>query len=81
MEWTELTVSNKVEVTAAVVTPPVLMFARTGAPNPIEESCRLKQIKEYLNPLAPLEECCFSQVLLHHHHHHPWHLSCHSLKA
>lgn len=38
----ELTISNKDDVTAALVTPPVLMFARTGAPNPIEESWRLK---------------------------------------
>jgi hypothetical protein len=36
-----LTVSNKDDVMAALVTPPVLMFARTGAPNPIEESWRL----------------------------------------
>lgn len=33
-----LTVSNKDEVIAASVTPPDRMFARTGAPNPIEES-------------------------------------------
>lgn len=33
-----LTVSNSVEVTEAFITPPILMFARTGASNPIEES-------------------------------------------
>jgi len=38
----KLTVSNKDDATAASVTLPVLMFARIGAPNPIEESCRLK---------------------------------------
>lgn len=37
-----LTVSNNDDATAASVGPPVLMFARTGAPNPIEESWRLK---------------------------------------
>lgn len=30
--------SNRDEVTAAFVCPPVLMFARTGAPKPMEES-------------------------------------------
>ena len=44
MEIKRLTVSNKDEVTAAGVTPPVLMFALTGAPNPMEESWRLKTI-------------------------------------
>jgi hypothetical protein len=39
-----LTDSSKDDVTAALVTPPVLMFARTGAPKPIEESCRLISI-------------------------------------
>lgn len=38
---TKLTVSSKDDVTEALVTLPVLMFARTGAPNPIEESWRL----------------------------------------
>lgn len=32
------TVSNKDEVTTALVTPPVLIFVRTGAPKPMEES-------------------------------------------
>lgn len=36
-----LTDSNKEDVTVALVIPPVLMLARTGAPKPIEESCRL----------------------------------------
>lgn len=36
-----LTDSSKDEVTTALVNPPVLMLARTGAPKPIEESCRL----------------------------------------
>lgn len=40
--WLALTVSNKDDVTAALVTALVLMFARTGAPNPIEESWRLQ---------------------------------------
>lgn len=33
--------SSKDDVTTELVTPPALMFARTGAPKPIEESCRL----------------------------------------
>lgn len=37
------TVSIRFEATAAFVTPPALMLARTGAPNPIEESWRLEQ--------------------------------------
>lgn len=37
----KLTVSNNDDVTAALVTVPILMFARTGAPNPMEESWRL----------------------------------------
>lgn len=36
-----LTDSIKEDATAACVTPPILMLARTGAPKPIEESCRL----------------------------------------
>jgi len=43
-----LTVSNKDDVMAALVTPPVLMFARTGAPNPIDESWRLQGCHKYL---------------------------------
>ena len=34
----KLTVPNNDDATAASVTLPVLMFERTGAPNPIEES-------------------------------------------
>ena len=37
-DWCALTVSNKEDATEACVTPPALMLARTGAPNPIEES-------------------------------------------
>lgn len=40
--WVKLTVSSKDDVTAALVIPPVLILARTGAPNPIEESWRLR---------------------------------------
>lgn len=36
-----LTDSNSDDVTTALVTSPTLMLVRTGAPNPIEESCRL----------------------------------------
>lgn len=36
-----LTVSSKDDVTAAFVSPVALILARTGAPKPIEESCRL----------------------------------------
>lgn len=36
-----LTDSSRDEVTAASITPPALMLARTGAPNPIDESCLL----------------------------------------
>lgn len=42
-----LTVSNKDDATAASVTPPALMLARTGAPNPIEESWRLEWKKNF----------------------------------
>lgn len=35
------TVSSNDDVTEACVTREVLIFARTGAPNPIEESWRL----------------------------------------
>jgi len=45
-----LTDSNKDDVTTAFVNPPVLMFARTGAPNPIEESCRLFHSKKSDHP-------------------------------
>ena len=38
-----LTDSNNEDVTTALVDPPVLMFARTGAPKPMEESCRLEK--------------------------------------
>ena len=40
-DWCALTVSNKEDATEASVTPPALMLARTGAPNPIEESWHL----------------------------------------
>lgn len=40
--YKEFTVSIKDDATTALVTPPALMFARTGAPKPIEESWRLK---------------------------------------
>lgn len=36
-----LTVSNNDDVTAALASILALMFARTGAPKPIDESCRL----------------------------------------
>lgn len=36
-----LTVSNKDDVIAALAIILALMFARTGAPKPIDESCRL----------------------------------------
>jgi hypothetical protein len=39
---TKLTVPNNDDAIAASVIVPVLIFARTGAPNPIEESWRLK---------------------------------------
>ena len=38
-----LTDSNNEDVTTALVDPPVLMFAQTGAPKPMEESCRLEK--------------------------------------
>lgn len=38
-----LTVSNKDDVTTALANVPALMFAQTGAPKPIEESCRLAE--------------------------------------
>ena len=44
----KLTVSNNDDATAASVTLPVLMFARIGAPNPIEESWRLKRNEKLL---------------------------------
>lgn len=40
------TVSIRFDATAAFVTPPALMLARTGAPNPIEESWRLEPKKK-----------------------------------
>jgi len=39
--YEKFTDSSKDDVTAAFVRPPALMLARTGAPKPIEESCRL----------------------------------------
>jgi hypothetical protein len=41
------TVSIRFDATAAFVTPPALMLARTGAPNPIEESWRLEPKKTH----------------------------------
>lgn len=38
-----LTDSNNDDLTAAVINPLLLIFARTGAPKPIEESCRLRK--------------------------------------
>lgn len=49
MTGKSLTVSIKDDVTTASVTPPALIFARTGAPNPIEESCRLQWTQSTLN--------------------------------
>lgn len=40
-----LTDSNKDEVTVGLVTPELLMFVRMGAPNPIDESCRLLYVR------------------------------------
>lgn len=40
-----LTDSNNDDVTTAFVAPPALMLARTGAPKPIDESCRLVKSK------------------------------------
>lgn len=42
----DLTVSSNDDVTEACVTLAVLMFARTGAPNPIEESWRLVSMQK-----------------------------------
>lgn len=36
---------------AALVIPPVLMLARTGAPKPMEESCRLVPITRTINTI------------------------------
>lgn len=47
MTGKSLTVSIKDDVTTASVTPPALIFARTGAPNPIEESCRLQWTQKH----------------------------------
>lgn len=41
-----VTASSKDEVTAPLVTPLVAMLARTGAPKPIDESCRLEHIRD-----------------------------------
>jgi hypothetical protein len=43
-----LTDSNKVEVTIGQLAPELLMFVRTGAPNPIDESWRLIHAKSGL---------------------------------
>jgi hypothetical protein len=42
-----LTDSNKDEVIVGLVTPELLMFVRMGAPNPIDESCRLIHVKSH----------------------------------
>lgn len=44
-----LTDSSNDDVTAALVAPPILMLARTGAPKPIEESCRLINNTNYFS--------------------------------
>lgn len=36
-----LTCSNRDEATVGLFSPPSLILVRTGAPKPIEESCRL----------------------------------------
>lgn len=41
-----LTDSSRDDVTAASITPPALILARTGAPKPIDESCRLVEHKQ-----------------------------------
>ena len=53
LEWLLFTYGNRVvtdsskdEVTAPLVTPLVAMLARTGAPKPIDESCRLEHIRD-----------------------------------
>lgn len=38
-----LTDSSNEDVTTALVNPPLLMFERTGAPKPMEESCCLEK--------------------------------------
>lgn len=48
----KLTVPSKDDATAASVMLPALIFARTGAPNPIEESWRLKGEKQSYNNTA-----------------------------
>jgi hypothetical protein len=42
----EQTVSRSEDVIAASINLFPLMFARTGAPNPMDESCLLKQEKK-----------------------------------
>jgi hypothetical protein len=50
-----LTDSNKDEVTIGLLTPELLMFVRMGAPNPIDESCRLLQVRK-LEPTLEAEK-------------------------
>lgn len=50
-----LTDSSNDDVTTASVNPPVLMLARTGAPNPIEESCRLANRHKNIKSLTFLQ--------------------------
>jgi hypothetical protein len=42
-----LTDSSSDDVTIALVIAPALMFARTGAPKPIEASCRLGKKRQF----------------------------------
>jgi hypothetical protein len=50
-----LTDSNKDEVTIGLLTPELLMFVRMGASNPIDESCRLLQVRK-LEPTLQAEK-------------------------
>lgn len=62
-----LTESSNDEVTTASITPPALILARTGTPNPIDESCLLQntirsalQIIKVQTQLAAQFESIFS---------------------
>lgn len=64
-----LTDSSSDEVTTASITPPALILARTGTPNPIDESCLLQnrirsavQIIKVQTKLAARFECIFSLI-------------------
>lgn len=54
-----LTVSKSDDVTRALVNPVCLMLARTGAPKPIEESCRLRQSRDKPFQTPSTEEARF----------------------